>query len=260
MMLTACDHIAEDERLIYEAMITDMSPDNGQEEDEAEVTKRVVLLEDFTGQNCTNCPKATEIIEQLQEACGDVLVAVSLHGGPLSFAGSARAVGLKTATADEYYNYWHFEYQPIGLVNRHGAVDYQMWATAVKEELTKPTPLRLEGSAVLADNVITIQMNATGIKGNTTGKLQVWLLEDGIKAVQRMPEGPANQEYIHNHVFRTAVNGTWGEDFSISEGETKQQTMTQAFDTRWNSNKLSIVAFVYNDSGVQQVAKFEVKV
>ena len=52
LLLTACSNIGEDERLIY------VKP---------EPAKRVVLLEDFTGQRCVNCPKGTEVIEQLQQ-------------------------------------------------------------------------------------------------------------------------------------------------------------------------------------------------
>ncbi len=121
----------------------------------------------------------------------------------------------------------------------------------MRMELTKPAPLRLEGTAVLADNIVTIQVNATGTDGTVTGKLQVWLIEDNIKALQLMPDGTANQEYIHNHVFRTVVNGTWGEDFSVNKGETEQRTMTLDLEPNWNPNELSIVAFVYDDNGVR---------
>ena len=244
LMFAACDHISETERLIYE---------------KPEPAKRVVLLEDFTGQKCTNCPKATDVIEQLQEAFGDVFVPVGIHGGPLGFAGNAKNVGLATETGNEYYNHWGLQYQPVGLVGRHGAVDYPEWTDAVKKELAKPAPLHLEGTAFLAEDAITIQVIAEGTDGTVTGKLQVWVIEDGISALQMMPDGPVNQAYIHNHVFRAAVNGTWGEDFSIKEGDTWQQTMTQVLDSKWNPEQLSIVAFVYNDSGVQQTAKFQVK-
>ena len=40
LLLVGCDRISEDERLIYE---------------KPEPAQRVVLLEDFTGQRCTNC-------------------------------------------------------------------------------------------------------------------------------------------------------------------------------------------------------------
>lgn len=244
LILAACDHIPEAERLIYE---------------KPEPAQRVVLLEDFTGQRCTNCPKATDAIEQLQETYGEALVAVGIHGGPLGFAGNARLTGLATETGDVYYNHWNLEYQPIGLVNRRAPVNYPEWAAAVKDELAKPAPLHLVGKAVLTDNTINIQISVYGTDGTVAGKLQVWLLEDGITALQLMPDGTSNMEYIHNHVFRTAVNGIWGEDFIIKEGETDQKTMTQALEPNWNPEKLSIVSFVYNDSGVQQAVKFKVK-
>jgi hypothetical protein len=243
-MLMGCDHISEDERLIYE---------------KPEPAKRVVLLEDFTGQMCTNCPKATEAIEQLQETYGEDLVAVGIHGGPLGFAGNAKYMGLATETGNEYYNHWTLEYQPVGLVNRHEPVDYPEWTAAVKEELSKPSPLLMNGLASIEDNTINIMIGVEGTDGTVEGKLQVWVLEDGIKAIQKMPDGKVNQEYIHNHVFRVAVNGTWGEAFSIKEGETAQYEMTQPLEPNWNPEQLSIVAFVYNDSGVQQAAKFKVE-
>ena len=224
-----------------------------------EIVKRVVLLEDFTGQRCTNCPKATEVIEQLQEMYGDALVSVAIHGGPLGFAGNANFTGLATETGNEYYNHWNLEYQPIGLVNRQTPVNYPEWAAAVRMELAKIASLRLEGTAVLSKGTVTINIDAEGTDETFIGKLQVWLIEDNIKALQLMPDGTANQEYIHNHVFRTAVNGTWGEDFSIEKGKTVQRTMTLPLDQNWNPNELSIVAFVYNDNGVQQATKLKVE-
>ena len=63
----ACDDVAEDDRFIY------VEP--------AEVAKRV-LLEDFTGQRCINCPEASELIERLQEEYGaDNVIAVGIYGG-----------------------------------------------------------------------------------------------------------------------------------------------------------------------------------
>ena len=80
-----------------------------------------------------------------------------------------------------------------------------------------------------------------------------------IVALQMMPDGSSNRAYVHNHVLRTPVNGTWGDSFTIQEGESKQQEMTQALDTSWNPSNLSIVAFVYNDAGVEHVVKTKVK-
>lgn len=240
-MLTACDHISEDERIIYEKL---------------EPARRVVLIEDFTGQRCPNCPNATEIIEQLQATYGDFLVAVSIHGGPLAYAGNAKVVGLKTAEADEYFNHWKLEYQPVGLINRHGPFDYPEWVEKVKEELAKPAPLHLGGTASIEGDAITINLKAEGTDGTVAGKLQVWILENGIQALQLLPNGTANQAYIHNHVLRATVNGQWGEDFSVAEGETVERTLSMTLEPGWNKAQLSVVAFVYNSNGVQQAVKF----
>lgn len=245
LAMTACSHIDEGDRLIY------VKP---------EAAKRVVLLEDFTGQRCVNCPKGTEVIEQLQQTYGDsTFIAVSIHGGPLGFAGNASQTGLATPLGDEYYNHWQLEYQPVGLVNRHGAVNYTDWPKMIREEMAKTAPLELKLAATLTSGQVRVALEAFGTDGDTTGKLQVWLLEDGITALQLMPDGTANTSYVHNHVLRAAVNGTWGEDFTIKEGEQKTLTMSMKVEDEWNVRNLSIVAFVYNDQGVQQAVKAKVE-
>ena len=245
-MIAGCDPIKESDRLIYE---------------KPEAAKRVVLLEDFTGQRCVNCPRATDVIKQLQTVYGeDVVVAVSIHAGPLGFAGNANTIGLSTATGDEYYSYWNLEYQPIGLINRQEPLNYPEWSAAIREELLKPAKLSLSGKAEKNGNNIDILIHAIGTDGTTQGKMSVWLLEDSIKALQLMPpDGMANHDYIHNHVLRTAVNGTWGDDFYIEEGQTVKKEMSLPIDVQWNPQQLSIVAFVYNDSGVQQTTKFRIE-
>jgi hypothetical protein len=96
----------------------------------------------------------------------------------------------------------------------------------------------------------------TGVDGDTSGKLQLWLTEDSITAFQQMPDGTRNMEYVHMHVLRAAVNGTWGEPVSVAEGETfitKEYQFTVPQD--WKCDNLSVIAFVYNDQGVLQVTK-----
>lgn len=243
-ILTACSHIDEDERYIYEKL---------------EQADRVVLLEDFTGQRCVNCPRGTEVIEQLQKEFGDKVIAVGIHGGPLGFAGTATAKGLATNVGDEYYDHWKLEYQPVGLVNRHGAVNYTDWTKEVVAELAKPARLNLGAELQLVDDQsLFITVSAQSTDGTINGHLQVWVIEDGITALQMMPDGNTNREYVHNHVLRTPVNGTWGEAVTLNEGQYRSITMMQPLNPEWNTNNLSIVAFVYDDSGVLQATKAQI--
>ena len=243
----ACDHIDDNDRLIYV---------------EPETVKRCVLLEDFTGQKCVNCPRGTKVIEQLQEAYGEGIIAVGIHSGPLGFKGNATALGLATDLGDEYYNHWQLEYQPVGLINRHGAVNYTDWMTKVREEMTKTSTIDMSLEASLSGNQITINVTETSLGDTYDGKLQIWVLEDSITATQTRHD-PIDDDnvtindknYVHNHVLRCAVNGSWGESVTLAAGEPKTQTYQQAVDAAWNAAHLSIVAFVYNDNGVEQAIR-----
>jgi hypothetical protein len=76
--------------------------------------QRAVLIEDFTGQWCSNCPNAASVIESLLETYGsDVIIPVAIHSGPQGFqGGTAEMPGLKTDLGDVYYNKYGIEYQP----------------------------------------------------------------------------------------------------------------------------------------------------
>lgn len=247
---TACSNIADDERLIY------VKP--------AEVG-RTILIEDFTGQRCVNCPRGTEAINAIIEAYGeDNVVAVGIHSGPLGFAGNNRVKGLMTNIGNEYYKRWDSENklgQPWALFNRSAAPssDYNTWAAYVARIISKTAPVKLAlNNAYDADKrTISIDVDADGVDGNTEGYLQVWLIEDGVVALQLMPDGSSNSEYVHNHVFRDAVNGTWGESIAVNEGTkvSKHYTYTIADDKDWVPENMAVVAFVYNNSEVLQTTK-----
>ena len=245
ILFTACSHIDEDERLIY-VKPTDVS--------------RAVLIEDFTGQNCLNCPNASLAIAELQREYGhENIVAVGIYSGEFGYmrGDRNRPYPLTTSVGDDYYMHWGLDHQPVGIVNRHGASEYQDWGRQVIEQMQQKARVKLTAQATLdaTTRKLSIRVSALGTDGVTDGKLQLWLTEDGITDGQRMPDGVWNKEYLHNHVFRDAVNGQWGTDFNIAEGETKEETFAYEIpeDKGWVPANMHVVAFVYNAQGVEQV-------
>lgn len=250
MAAASCSNIDEGDRLIY------VKP--------AEVG-RAVLIEDLTGQRCINCPTGTDIITGIIKTYGeDNVIAVGIHCGPLGFAGNSKRVGLKTDTGDEYYTHWANGTnlgQPSAIFNRKkgkGPIDnLNNWAAEVGLIISEKANLsvNIANAYDAKTRTLTTKVGAFGVNGTVSGKLQVWIVEDGIKAMQLMPDGSANQEYIHNHVFRAAVNGTWGEDITVKEGETISNDYSYVLPETWNADNISVVAFVYNGNGVENVAK-----
>ena len=248
MAAASCSNIDEGDRLIY------VKP--------AEVG-RAVLIEDLTGQRCINCPTGTDIINGIIQTYGeDNVIAVGIHSGPLGFTGNSKRVGLMTDTGDEYYTYWANGTnlgQPSAIFNRKKGPSDNLnnWAAEVGLIISEKANLSIDitNAYDAKKRELTTKVGAFGVNGTVNGKLQVWIVEDGIKAMQMMPDGSANQEYIHTHVFRAGVNGTWGEEVTVKEGETTSKDYSYVLPETWNADNISVVAFVYNGKGVENVAK-----
>ena len=243
--LWSCDTVKEEDRLIY------VKP--------AEV-KRSVLIEDFTGQRCVNCPTATEEIEKLQEEYGDAVIAVGIHSGPFGHRTTMNSARLPlcTETGDEYYTHWGIEYQPGVKINR-GAPIYSsaQYAAVVREALEQTTPVEMSLSAEYHPETKTVDIAINAFTSeDVNGKLQVWVTENNIVSAQMMPDGSQKTDYLHQHVFRTSVtNDIYGDNFSIDEGTTKSASYTMTLDDEWNPENVTIVAFICNANDVLQVVK-----
>ena len=240
-ILAACDHIDETDRLVY------VKPAPAQ---------RVVLIEDFTGQRCVNCPKAAEVIEQLEEQYPGSVIAVGIHSGPFSRSpNGATRYPLATDEGDAYYSHWQCDRQPVGMVNRQGLSDYPDWTAQVHQLVQLTAPLTIEVRATITSNTLDTEVQVLATDGDVTGNLQLWLVEDGIVSAQYMPDGTVNRDYVHNHVLRCAINGTWGEPLALTEGQTATAAHQLPLAEGWNQQQLRVVAFVYNDTGVLQAAQ-----
>ena len=202
---------------------------------------------------------AADEILRLQEEYGeDAVIAVGIHGGPMAvYPNPERGiVGLATETGDNYNTYWKVEQWPMGMVNRGAVSPYSDWGSQVRTELQKTAPASITVyPAVLSPTSVSLIVTVEGREGTVSGKLQVWIIEDNITAIQLMPDGTANQSYVHQHVFRATVNGEWGEDISVKEAESVSKNYDVPLQTDWNLDNLSVVAFVYNSQGVLQVVR-----
>lgn len=248
--LTACDEIAEGDRYL---------------EMPAVESRRAVLLEEFTGQMCTNCPEAQRRISNMKEQYGDQLVVVGIHAGYFGLAESDfGSYGLMQPEGNEYADHWNVEAYPSGVIDRRsGVLAAPDWATYVRNEVTKEAKLGIGLSAVVEENeegdsIVSVSATLESSMA-VNGKLQLWITESHIVGFQ-IDGGNTLTDYEHNHVYRASVNGTWGEDVALQENVF--QTVERSIPVRenWNTANLSVVGFVYNEAeGVLQVAECEVE-
>ena len=211
-----------------------------------------------------NCPRATEEIERLVEQYGDsVVIAVAIHSGPFSKLDGVPSP-LYTEVGDMYFSHWGLSGQPIGLVDRfvYGSAVYPLnfteWGAAVNNELAYKSPVSFITSTVYDEEsrLASIDVQTIGLDSvRVTGKLQVWLVEDSIESIQKMPKNITDEHYNHMHVFRASVNDAWGDDVSVVHGEVARNSYSFPIDPEWIPAHCSVVVFLYDNNGVRQVSK-----
>ena len=244
--LSSCDSVDESDRYI---------PVERQE------AKRVVLIEEFTGMSCTNCPTGHEIVHDLLEIYQESVIPVSIHSGPPEYTlDPTHRLVLDTPAGQEYYKSVGSPALPAAVINKETPVlQPTNWATEVARLISIPTPLTMSAEASLSGDkkTIDITVDMTSID-NVNGKLQVWVLENGIVGYQ-LDHGSHILDYVHNHVLRAVVNGLWGEDVSLAENVPAQISYTQEMSADWVPENTYIVAFVYNDKGVVQATQCKIE-
>lgn len=244
--LPACDNIDTDERW---------------EEKVPVEIKKNVLIEDFTGQNCVNCPAAADVIHQLQQsAAGAHIIAVGIHGGSLSYSVDKLPFGLATAIGETYNTDWGVKTWPSGMVDRHGGLlNLTAWVSAAVNRLQLEPEVEMQLSTSYDGNVSDTQWGKAGITVTLSEKqagalknayVNVWITEGNIVARQTKPEGSDNA-YVHQHVLRDVLTPAYGEKVMSQDAE-GMATCTFSYDipkTYGRSSKtdvlnMTVVAFV----------------
>lgn len=240
---------------------------------------RKVLIEDYTGQKCGNCPRAAEAIEAIEAIYGDKVVSMGVHVGYFAEPNSSASDRFTYDFRTEPGNYWDGVFDnanlglPNGMVNRKefdGNVvqSYTNWATAVSQIINiepdaniKITNTYNDANRQLNTTVKTSILNDLG--GNYM--LCVYLTEDSIvnwqKDYQLSPNDINN--YVHRHVLRTTLNGNIGATIgagSLTKGESFTNQYSITLNPEYVSGHCAIVAFLYNASTKEVVQVEEKKI
>lgn len=215
---------------------------------------RPVLLEDFTGQNCTNCPRAARTAANLKLALGDKLVVVGVHAGPFSTRKYKTEAG--NAYQKKFYSESGASY-PAGMVDRAYFEGKQVskndskWGTYVLERL-QLTDLSLYDMSLTpeynaADRSLIVKCSVKALTEAPEVILQLWVIESHIIDYQKSEHGGMITDYEHNHVLRDALNGIWGEPIDLKVGfETDYTSKAYTISNDWKSENMHVVAFIYN--------------
>lgn len=224
--------------------------------------ERVILIEEFTGIGCTNCPKGSREIESLLTQYPDNLVAVSIHAGFFSDTStfSFGKYDFRTEEGAALYNYIGAPLgYPSASINRTPvAGDLQLslnqWSSAINRDIQVDPAVEIlldvsydAGSRLLVVNTSTVA------KENISGdlRLSIMLTESGIVDAQDDLEfGGINYNYVHNHVLRDMLTPATGETLSnsVMTGQVLPKSYSVTLPAQWVAENMEVIAFVSSDN------------
>ena len=238
-----------------------------------------ILLEEYTGFKCKNCPVGARLAHSLVNLYKDRIVLVSLHSG--YFAKPDKEgnfiYDFRTEIGEELCQVNNITTFPCGTINRmpynnEKVIGSSNWVNAIQEIFNsyKIAPLAINLTPNLSDKKIDVKVDLIySENASNQNYLSVWIIEDGIIywQIDKEAEEQNVENYEHNAVLRYSFNGTWGNllsSINIATGTkiTKEYSYTIPDHSDWNTDNLQIVAFVYDgeaDGRVLQAKKVKLK-
>tara|TARA_R110002050_G_scaffold87066_2_gene184606 strand:- start:10350 stop:11258 length:909 start_codon:yes stop_codon:yes gene_type:complete len=244
------------------------------------VNKRRILLEEFTGHKCPNCPEGADIATQIKTDHPEDFLSVSIHNSgsfskvDLSNPAHPYPSDFETATGERLRIKYKHSAFPGGMLNRTEInstpkVPYRSWVNEVQNLLNDATymaprfKLHLENiyNSKLGERSLRIRYKATAIQ-DVTGNIAIacYVLEGKIIAPQ--VDNRLNDSYVHdyehNHVLRVGFPGdgagktlfnnpTNGE---VAEVISENDEISVALNDEWKPENMNVIVFLFNsDTG-----------
>jgi hypothetical protein len=233
------------------------------------IQDRLVLLEDFTGVQCVNCPDAHELAKTLSETYPGRVIPVSEHN---YFEGAF------PNSDEDFRNDESFAIDaligpttlwPIGTVNRKRfagepavLLTLPKWTGYVASEIAESPVVNVTVQAQLnsTSRVLNIVAEAHFLQSvSEATRLSVMVLESDIIDPQQTDTGKKD-DYVHDHVLRIMPTPATGALLTTTteQGRVVRRGYDVQLADHWNLNNLEVVAFIHlgelTDISVLQVA------
>ncbi len=225
----------------------------------AQQIKRV-LIEDFTGQQCGNCPAAAVEAEAISSANPGRIDILAIHSGSLAVSNGGHYTNeFESEEGDAFFDELFIPVNPIGRVNRAPVRGESLlpaqWAQKVSEQLALDSEAAIQMIAEFDSekqkvNIHVFSEMLSSFEGKV--KMTVLVAENKLEGPQlNYSVGPKfiDEEYEFEDVLRGSVNGAFGvtvfEDPSI--GDTAQRDYTYSWNSSWIATNCSILVVLYDD-------------
>lgn len=234
-------------------------------------TDRVVLVEEFTGVQCVNCPDGSKKLQEILTAQGDKVIAISIHGGNFAVPLPESKYDFRTDDGSELLPYLNAPNNgPIGypsaIVNRKwfsGQQDRMLflseWAGFVSAELQEAPKVRIDMNKDYntTSRELSIDLDLFFFEAIANDvNVSIVITEDEIVDYQKDTNGKV-PDYVHKHVLRDVITTNYRGDLvakNVAANSDYSYNYTYTLPDGWHSEHCHVVAFVSrNDGGTLDV-------
>ena len=267
---SACDKVDDpyptineiDSSLVWDDSV-EATPNNG---------VRFILMEEFTGFRCPNCPEGAERVEDLIADYGDRFIAVAIHAQdefakPIAESGPY-SNDYRTEDGNIYNETFQIASLPAGMVSRiqrspgNYSMGRNLWRNFTEDIIANPGvtlgDINIKNLYDDSSRTMETRVSFTWLEDNVTSNynLQLYLLENDIIdwQIDNRKDPSDIENYVHKHLFRGSLNTTWGHEISFEGVGTTVELdpIQKQIPDGWKTEDLVVVAFVY-DSDTYEV-------
>ena len=226
-----------------------------------------ILLEEFTGIHCGNCPDGHAMAKKLHTAKPEDVFIIAVHAGYYATPGADQA-DLRTDDGIELHDFFGADSYPSGMVNRipYGneyAISRSLWAKQARIIISDIAPVNLMVNCEYDDfyEKITVTVDGYWVEDSPSdsARLSVALLQNNIQAYQA--GSGIGDDYIHQHILRDYITDAFGDLITTNKkGEYFTATYTYTLPEDYRGvivvpEQLELIAFVTeNEANVLNVA------
>lgn len=231
-----------------------------------------VMIEEFTGQSCSNCPSAHDLLHELAAANPNRvhIAGLYINGLAQTIPMNGSTYDLRDATATDI---GASVYEGVGAIPSGGVdrvkvsdkilLDKNVWTSTLNSRLAIDDSLNLGVTSTWDDakqqaNIVVTITYTKSVYGRHN--LSVMVVEDSMVDKQEKPLGVEDENYVFTNVFRGMVTAVpWGDPIlsamAVKEpGRVVQKVFTYKLKSKTpaiNPNHCKIIAFV-NGSGTNK--------
>ena len=234
---------------------------------DVEPTGKMVLIKDFTGARCVNCPAAAEYAHNLQHQLDeDHIFIMSVHAGFLAQP-MGQFPNFLTDEGTEWYN--NHDSNPLFTVDHVALTDGNSLkveqidtpvVTALDEEQSFEIVIGRQFDPTSRQLQVNIQaVSLTDRDGHFF--ITACLVEDNIVGWQIIPGG-TDKEYVFHNVFRGTLNGAYGESFEdhhVDSDDTFSFSYNTEINADYNADECYMVVYVYDRNQGDKILQTAVK-